>query len=104
MEELIALLLIIGAIGLFIIYSSLSWGFVSFKFYGWFILSSIPTLPESNVIQFMGIFLFLNCLIRGGSSAQIKDEYKDNLGTISTALISPWVTFIIGWLIHLWFF
>jgi hypothetical protein len=98
--EIIVMLLLVG---LFVMYSSFSWGFVASKFYGWFILTSFPTLPQFTVLQFVGFLLFVGVMTHK-SSTFIKEEYKDTTTEFTLLLFSPWVSLIIGWMVYGIFF
>jgi len=86
-----------------IIYNSLTWGFVLTKFYAWFILSAIPTLPEFSLLQFIGFAFFIAAIMPKYSSDVIKDEFKNSQATLFGALLSPWITLLIGYLLHLFY-
>lgn len=103
MEALFTFLGIISLVVVLIVYTSLSWGFVSYTFYNWFILTSIDGLPHFTMIQFIGFALFLNALIRGNSS-YIKDEFKDKTQMYMGVLLNPWITLFFGWLIKVLMF
>lgn len=88
---------------LFIIaYSSLAWGFVANKMYIWFILSIFPDLPKLSILYFIGISLFLNCIIRS-SSTHIKKEYKDESDMWFSFVLNPWIALFAAWIIHLFY-
>ncbi len=98
MEALFTLIGTLGVVAILIIYGALSWGYVSYTFYNWFILTSFPDLPHLSIVQFIGFSLFANTIIRHGS-VFIKDEYKDkNLEYFSMAL-NPWLVLLFGWLL-----
>jgi hypothetical protein len=103
MTELGKLIGVLGLIAMLIIYSAFSWGFVTYKLYGWFVLSSFPTLTHFTVIQFVGFALFVNALIRH-SGTQIKKEYKDENMEHFGIVMAPWLTLTFSWFIHILFF
>ena len=94
---ILGLVLILGAI----IYSSLSWGWVMFKFYTWFLLPVFVTLPEITYSYAIGLVLFTT-LLKYQHVDTIKDEYKDN-NKIFVSLAYPWITLLFGWIIYKWF-
>ena len=103
MTELVKLIGVLGLIAMLIIYSAFSWGFVTYKLYGWFVLSSFPTLTHFTVIQFVGFALFVNALIRH-SGTQIKKEYKDENMEHFGIVMAQWLTLTFSWFIHILFF
>ena len=104
MTELITLFGVLGLIALLIVYSAFSWGFVTYKLYGWFVLPTFTEFPHFTVLQFVGFALFVNALIRHGNSTSIKDEYKDKKNEYLGAFLSPWLTLVFSWFIYALFF
>ena len=100
MEALFTFFGVFTLVGVLLIYNSFSWGFVSFTFYYWFVLPNIPDLPHFTITQFIGFSLFVNTIIRHGSS-HLKDEYKDQTKEWTGILLSPWLTILFGWFIKL---
>lgn len=98
MESLGILLQVIA-----VIYNSFCWGYVAYKFYGWFVISSIPNLPQFSITEFVGFILFLS-VIMPKSSSHIKKEYKDGDSEILSMLLAPWIVLFLGWVIHSIFF
>ena len=97
--EVIVGLLVMAAIFIgMIAYFAFSWGYVIHIFYGWFVLSAIPTLPHFTVLQFVGFSVFCNALIRSHST-DIKEEYKDPEAK-KFSFISPWLVLLFGYIIH----
>jgi hypothetical protein len=100
MEIFLTLLGTISMVAILIIYGALSWGFVSYTFYKWFILTSFPDLPYFNMVQFIGFSLFINVLIRH-NGVYIKDEYKDKSTEYSSLILNPWLVLSFGWLLKI---
>jgi hypothetical protein len=96
MEFLIAFIGAVGLIAVVVIYNSLSWGFVCYKFYGWFVLPIFTQLPSIAFWQAVGLMFFIS-LFHNHSSIALKKEFEDSSQTITLAVISPWVLFIIGY-------
>mgnify|MGYP000426209176 CR=1 FL=1 len=92
------LLLILLAV-VVILYSAFVWGFVVSKFYLWFILPVFPSLPHFSILQFIGFLLFVRVIMPKHYS-WLKDEYEDTSKIWTGALLDPWVTLAIGYLIH----
>jgi len=103
MTELITLFGVLGLVSLLIIYSAFSWGFVTYKLYGWFVLSTFTEFPHFTILQFVGFALFINALVRHGSTF-IKKEYKDEKMEYTASIFSPWLTLTFSWLIYVLFF
>lgn len=101
--EIIVGLLIAAAIFIgMIAYFAFSWGYVISVFYGWFVLSAIPTLPHFTVLQFVGFSLFCNALVRSHSNS-IKKEYRED-DDRSMSFLGPWIVLLFGYIIHsIWF-
>jgi hypothetical protein len=100
MEALLAFIGAIGMVAILILYGAFSWGFVTYTFYNWFVLTSFPDLPNFSIVQFIGFSLFLNTLIKHGS-VFIKDEYKDKKMEYMTMFLSPWLILLFGWLLKI---
>jgi len=98
MEAILALLGVLVLVGILISYSAVSWGFVLFKYWSWFVLPVFPELPTINFIQAMGLMLVIG-LFRSVSDGNIKDEYKDSNKTWGIAIFSPWLTLAFAWII-----
>ncbi len=91
-----ALFIIIGVLGLAaigIIYSAFAYGFLTYKFYYWFMLPVFHSLPEITIAQAIGVGLFIS-LFKGSSSS---NEYKYKGESIKaetkwgTLLFMPWL-------------
>jgi len=54
MELIATFLLVSFIICLFALYTSISWGFVAYKTYYWFILPLSTVLPELTLFQMVG--------------------------------------------------
>lgn len=85
-------------LGMFL-YTSFSWGYVAYVTYGWFILPIAPTFPHLGVLQFIGIFLFLGCIIRS-NNPNIKSEYVDKYSQWFTFICAPWITLGFSYLFY----
>ena len=98
MEILLTLIGTIGMVAILILYGAFSWGFVTYTFYNWFVLTSFPDLPHFSIIQFIGFSLFLNTVIRHGS-VYIKDEYKDKKVEYIAMFLNPGLILLFGWVL-----
>lgn len=85
----------------FLFYSCFTWGFISYKFYYWFVFSQFSTLPELTIPAFIGIMLFLNAILPKNYNI-VKEEYKmDVFQQFIIYIISPWIVLLIGYLFKL---
>lgn len=105
MEPLLSALGVMLILFVIIIYNAFSWGFVAFKFYGWFILSqpTFATLPHFTITQFVGFILFIGVFTHK-SATHMKDEYKDKNSEYLSMLLGPWIVLFFGWMIQGLFF
>lgn len=103
MEVLLTVLLtIIGAlalVGLLVIYSSASWGFVLYKMWGWFVLPVFPMLPSINFIEALGL-MFIISLFKNQPTT-MKEEFVDNSKNTTYFLLGPWMTLLVAWFIKI---
>lgn len=102
MEIIITLIGIIFFIPLLVLYSSFSWGYVATIISAWFIIPLFPQMPVLTWLQFAGIGFFINCFVHK-SSTSIKKEYKDSSGDYITTFLSPWLTLLGAWILHLFY-
>lgn len=99
MEILGIVFLFIIVVALAIAYGTLSWGFVMYKFWYWFLLPVFPSLPQINFVQAMGLALFIS-LFHTLQNQVIKKEYKDETAESILVLLAPWVTLLLGMIVH----
>jgi len=85
-------------IGLAFIYSTLAWGLILYKFWGWFVLPVFTELPELTFLQALGL-MFVVSLFKGIMHQSIKKEYRD-VNAEYALLLGPWVTLFFGWLAY----
>lgn len=98
---------LIGGLGLFVIiivYNSFSWGFVTYKFYNWFVLPAIAGLPHFSILEFVGFMLFLGAFIGRKSTTMVKDEYREKGTEWLILVIGPWISLGCGALLRVMFF
>jgi hypothetical protein len=98
MEILVTLLGGISLLLVVILYGSFSWGFVTYTFYNWFVLTSIPELPVFSLVQFIGFNIFINAFIRS-SPSYIKDEHKEKVTEYTMTILGPWIILCLGWFV-----
>lgn len=92
---IIIILFIAGAL----IYTTLTWGLVVYKFWAWFLLPVFPSAPHITFVQAVGL-MFLIGLTHQMDTQVLKKEYKDEMSAGIGALIAPWLTLFIGWLAY----
>jgi hypothetical protein len=78
-------------------YNLLAWSLVTWKFWYWFILPILPSLPAISYVQAMGVGLFIGLFKT--YAVTIKDQYIDASKTIALFLISPPLSLFMGWLV-----
>ena len=99
---LVLILGILLGIGI-LCYHVFSYGYVTYVFYGWFVLPYFPQLPHFSVIQFVGVMLFMGA-IRPYSTNHLKDECEDKTSKSISIILSPWFLLLVGSIIHsIWF-
>ena len=102
MEALIALIGIVVVMGLVILYDTFSYGFLLYKYWGWFILTAFPTVPHITFYQCVGIYLVINLFknhdISDKSINGTKIKTEANWGVV---ILIPWFSLLIGYFIHL---
>ena len=82
--------IIIGALSA-IAYSVLSWGYVCFIFWEWFVVPVFTTLPIITYYQSVGLIVFTTVL----KNLDINENEKDTKYVVG-AIIAPWLIFMIG--------
>lgn len=101
MEALAIIFLLVLIVGGLIVYNSFSWGFVLFKFWGWFIVPVFTTLPLITFWQAVGL-MFVVALFHG---KHLTPKEYDKTNAAVTVLLGPWLTLFVGWLIGaIWIF
>ena len=96
------LTVIIGFLGFFaigLLYGALSWGFVCWKFWYWFLLPVFPQLPQITFLQAVAIMVFMG-LFRGQPTQVIKLEYTNPKLFNIISILGPWLSLCVGWFIH----
>ena len=109
---LLAAVVFVAIVGIGIVYSTFSWGFVLYKFWGWFLIPALAlTFPDVTVNQIsfplaVGIFMFTT-FFKNHETQVVKKEYKDETASNLGGILAPWITLFIGWLVIQvlgWFF
>lgn len=100
MEILITLLGALALIAVAFFYSAFAWGFVTYKFWYWFLLPVFPELPEVTLAQCVGIYVFIS-LFHNHLPQVIKKEYRDDSMGTWIQILAPVMIYVIGWLMHI---
>ena len=98
---LVAIFGFVGVIVLALCYAALSWGFVMYKFWGWFIPIAFPsiTIPHLFYYQAIALIMFLD-LFKTIPTQQIKKEYTDKTAGAIISVITPWVVLAVGYFVY----
>ena len=98
---LVGILGFIGVMALALCYTALSWGFVTYKFWGWFLPIAFPTIAIPHLLYYQGIALimFLD-LLKATSTQKIKKEYTDETAGAIISVITPWVVLAVGYFVY----
>jgi hypothetical protein len=95
-----ALLALIGGLTLIVgtvLYNVLSWGYVCYKFWSWYVTPVFTDLPIVEFWQAVGLMFFIS-LFKNHSSISIKSEFQDKSSSITSFIINPWILLVIGYL------
>lgn len=90
---------IFALVFLLVIYGAFSWGYVGHTMYLWFILPHFPNLPTFSVTQFIGFMLFATVMFNRGNGVHIKDELQDKTTMYTNAILAPWISLFVAWLL-----
>ena len=87
-----------------VVYESFSWGFVCFKFWGWFVLPVFTTLPHITFWQAIGLMFFISLFkaLNYNSYNHSKDKEFEKV-KLTSSLIAPWITLLVGYGIGYYF-
>jgi hypothetical protein len=100
MIEFFAMILGVSAIiGLLVAYSAMSWGYVLYKFWGWFLLPVFPNLPHINFLLAIGLMMFID-LFKNHSNLVIKKEYREVNTEMIGHAIAPWIILLVGFAVY----
>lgn len=96
---IIVLLLVVLIVGIVMIYGTLACAFVLRYLWVWFIIP-VFHLPELTMGQAAGLGLVIAFLTHQTTTNKEEDDSGKKNGKIAAALLSPWITLGIGYLIH----
>lgn len=91
MEALLVLLGGLALVAVTSLYFTLSWAYVCFKFWYWFILPVFTDLPHCTFIQCIGLMFFIG-LFKQHTMKENKDDEVNWPGVI----LLPWISLLIG--------
>lgn len=83
-----------------IVYGALSWGFVCWKFWYWFILPVFPALPHIVFLQAVALMMFAT-ILKTQPSQYIKPEYTNQSIASVAMLAAPWIILLVGWTVKI---
>ena len=104
-EALLTIIVIVFGVAavtaLSLCYSALSWGFVTYKFWNWFLPIAFPSvvLPHLLYYQAIALIMFLD-LFKTIPTQYIKKEYKDESTAAIISIIAPWVVLGVGYFVY----
>jgi hypothetical protein len=96
MKPIITLLGEIAKIPSFLIYHSMSWGYVMYKFWYWFLLPVFPNMPHIGFWQAVGLHLFSGMFKNHKVSVKMKEEFIKKDDTMISSLVAPWLMLLVG--------
>ena len=81
--------------------SALSWGFVTYKFWGWFLPIAFPSIaiPHLLYYQAIALIMFLD-LFKTTNTQLIKKEYRDETTGAILQGIAPWIVLGVGYFVY----
>ncbi len=96
MEFLLITIFTVAIFAGLVLYNSVSWGYVCFKFWYWFLIPVFPVLPQIGFWEAVGLMFFIS-LFRSNSTSSIKKEYKDETTQVTLGILSPWLLLLMGY-------
>jgi hypothetical protein len=97
---MIGFIIVVAIIAGIFLYDTLAWGWVLFKFWGWFVLPVFVAVPALTFIQALGL-MFVIGLFKNHTPSTIKKQYRDDNSWLLFA--TPWFTLFFGWLAYVLF-
>jgi len=97
-------LLFLLALPFLTVYSYFANGFILSKLWSWFIVTTFGLEPLT-IVQAIGVSMVVGFLTSHRASTNNKDKTtSDTIAEVLIALLSPWFTLLIGWIIYsTWF-
>jgi hypothetical protein len=102
METLLVIIGVIVLLLFFLVYGAISWGFVTYKFWYWFILPVFPTLPEIEFWQAVGLMFFIS-LFKGSGATNDNKTNKEKNTYLGTTIILPWLLLLLAYIVNIVF-
>jgi hypothetical protein len=104
---LIVALILGGSILILILASYNAWvyGYLTLKFYYWFLLPMFPQLPQINIYEAIGLTLFISLFHQSAATRidildAVDGEKKDKVAAYVAAILRPWLMLGIGYFIY----
>jgi hypothetical protein len=97
MKYLLAAFIVIFIVGVAFAYSIFSWGFVCYKFWGWFITPVFTQAPAITYMQAVGLIFFINLFKEHSSSGSKKEESsEDKYSKLAGWMLAPWILLLLA--------
>lgn len=80
--------------------SKLSWSFVAYKFYYWFITSIFEDTPKLSYVDVIGIILTFYAFMPKSFIINKVDSKDEEITFRKSLILYPWVILFIGYLIY----
>lgn len=103
MGVIIGILLVAAIIGFFLMYNTLTWGLVCFKFWYWFGLPVFVDLPHIDFWQAVGLTFFFS-LFKNNDITHRKSDDDEKQQSLYNFFLAPWLVLIIGWAFKSWIY
>ena len=97
---MLAFIFVLLFLAIGIAYGALSWGFVCWKFWYWFLLPVFPALPHIVFLQAVALMMFVS-ILKTQPSQYIKPEYTNQTIANIGLLIAPWLILLLGWIVKI---
>jgi hypothetical protein len=85
-----------------ILYSAFAWGFITYKFYHWFLLPVFEQLPVVGYLEAVSLSMVLTLFNKTQMPQLNKELYSESSSTrILSSMLLPWIVLGGGYLISL---
>jgi hypothetical protein len=100
MKVLTYVLIFVFLVPFMALYSTLSWGFVFFKFWNWFVLPVFSSLPVLTYVGATGLMFVVGLFQLNRSFPKETDKQMQVTGFF----LNPWLTLLLAYLIKVLIF
>lgn len=97
MEVLVTIIGIIGVTFGVLVYGAMTWGYVTYCFWDWFLTPVFHDIPHVTYYQCIGLFLVAGLIGRVGTKKVPKGDEKDYFLQV---IIQPWAALLFGSIVH----